>query len=141
MGNAGIVMETRAEPVLVQFSAGDVVEGRLESIDRVLIKGKPGVKYTVRNGELEVASGTICFLGGFSSFFGTYQLNAKLRVQDRGHWVIITCVGQDERIKRGGNCMKLFKVQTSACRVDLESEPFPPFGAGGSAHDTGCVRD
>jgi hypothetical protein len=131
-------MERRTEPVLVQFSAGDVVEGRLESIERAVIKGKPGVKYTVRNGELDMTRGTVRFVGGFSSFFGTYQLNAKLRIEDRGHWVIITCVGEDERIRRGGNCMKLFEVQTSSCRVGLELETLPNSGRPGAKGNPGC---
>jgi hypothetical protein len=139
MGYAGVVMETRAEPVLVQFSAGDVVEGRLESVDRVLIKGKPGVKYTVRNGELDITSGGPRFTGGFSSFFGTYQLNTKLRVEDRGHWVMIACVGEDQRVKRGGNCMKLFEVKTSSRRVSLESGPLPNNGRTGAENTMGCT--
>lgn len=97
-----IEMVEREEPRFAQFTTGDVVEGMLVSIDRVTVKEKPCVKYTVREED-----------GGYVQFLGTHQLNTKLRPTDRGHYVSIRCEGEDTMVKRGENCMKVFKVLVS----------------------------
>ncbi len=65
--------------------------------------GKPATRYTVKDAE----TGEPVF------FFGTYQLDSKLRVSDVGHYVNITCEGADQAAGRNGNAMKLFKVLIS----------------------------
>lgn len=99
---ANPVMEERQEPRLVSFSTGDVVEGVLVAIERKTVKEKPGVQYTV----VQSDSIPVCF-------WGTHQLNMKLRPDDRGHFVSIRCEGEDTMVGREGNNMKVFKVLVS----------------------------
>jgi len=101
MGNEIKMME-RDEPRRVQFSTGDVVEGVLMMADRVTVKEKPCIRYTVRQDD-----------GLYVQFLGTHQLNLKLRPEDRGHYVSIRCEGEDVTVKKGDNCMKVFKVLIS----------------------------
>lgn len=101
-----LTMKERQDPKFIQFSTGDVVEGMLVGIERVLIKGKSGVRYTVQEDG-----------GALVAFIGTYQLNTKLRIDDKGHRVDIRCVGEDVTVKRGDNCMKVFEVRVSDERV------------------------
>lgn len=95
-------MRERQEPKHVTFAAGDVVEGKLVSIERIAIKGQPGIRYTVQKED-----------GEYVSFFGTWQLNTKLRKDDVLHYVRIVCEGEDTGVKRGDNNMKVFTVQVS----------------------------
>ena len=99
---ADAVMVEREEPRFVNFSTGDVVEGILVSIERVAVKDKPAIRYTVKEQD-----------GDYVCSIGTHQLNTKLRVTDRGHLVSIRCEGEDVMVKRGDNCMKVFKVLVS----------------------------
>jgi hypothetical protein len=104
---AEMEMETREEPKQIKFAEGDVCEGVLLSVDKAMVKQKPAVSYTVRLDSGEQVS-----------FLGTYQLNRKLRVEDRGHRIAVICRGEDPNVKRGENCMKLFDVKVSKLRVN-----------------------
>jgi hypothetical protein len=66
------------------------------------VKDKPCVRYTVREEN-----------GLYAQFIGTHQLNTKLRVTDKGHYVDIRCEGEDAMVRRGENCMKVFTVLVS----------------------------
>lgn len=96
------VMIERKEPRFVKFAVGEVVNGILVSIDKITIAEKVAFRYTVRQDD-----------GEFCSFIGTHQLNTKLRISDRGFYVSIRCEGEDKNVRRGENCMKLFKVLVS----------------------------
>jgi hypothetical protein len=102
------VMQEREEPRLIQFSTGDCVDGVLVSMEKLSIRdkatgeSKPAVKYVV-----EQDSGVLL------AFWGTHQLNMKLRPSDRGHLVSIRCEGEDTMVNRNGNNMKVFKVLVS----------------------------
>ncbi len=102
MQNGTAVMIEREEPKFVSFATGDVVEGVLLNIERIKVKDKPAIRYTVRLDDKT-----------FASFVGTHHLNTKLRVDDIGHYVSITCQGEDTMVKRGDNCMKVFRVLVS----------------------------
>jgi hypothetical protein len=99
-------MQEREEPKFIRFGQGDVCEGILIAIEKVMVNQKPAARYTVRladNSEV--------------SFIGTNQINRKLRIGDEGHRVQIICTGEDTNVKKGDNCMKLFKVRVSKNRV------------------------
>jgi hypothetical protein len=95
-------MEEREEPKFIRFTTGDVCEGVLVLIEKAIVNKRPAVRYTVRLDD-----------GSEVSFIGTNQLNRKLRAEDAGHAVEIICEGEDQNVKRGDNCMKLFKVKVS----------------------------
>lgn len=99
---ANPVMEERHDPRQISFSTGDVVEGILAGVERRTVKEKLGIRYSVLQND-----------GVLVCFWGTYQLNEKLRPADRGHYVSIRCEGEDTMVKRGDNCMKVFKVLVS----------------------------
>jgi len=94
-------MKERTEPDFIQFRPGDVVEGVLVSVQRIMVQGKPAVRYTVDGG------------GKLYAFLGTYQLNTKLRPSDVGHWVAVRYEGEDTNVKRGENSMRIFTVAVS----------------------------
>ena len=102
MQNGTLLMVERQEPRFQSFAAGDVVEGVLTEIRRVTVKGNIAVRYTVRQDD----DTYVCFLGA-------YQIDTKLRTSDTGHRVSIACIGADTSVRRGGNCMKVFKVHVS----------------------------
>ena len=95
-------MIERAEPRHVKFVTGEVIDGILVSIERRVVDDKPGIYYTVLESD-----------GTSVGFWGTHQLNTKLRPTDRGHHVSIRCEGTDTMIGRNGNNMKVFKVLVS----------------------------
>jgi hypothetical protein len=95
-------MVERMEPRFVNFLTGDVVEGVLCTAERVSIKEKPCIRYTVKQDD-----------GFYVQLIGTHQLSTKLRTEDRGHYVSIRCEGEDVTVKKGDNCMKVFKVLIS----------------------------
>jgi hypothetical protein len=84
------------------------VEGELLSImgqtirDKQTNATKRAVKYRVLlpNGD------TVCFIG-------PHQVNEMLRMDHVGHLVSIECVGEDTAVKRGENCMKVFRICVS----------------------------
>ena len=101
--------EERKDPTKYEFGDGAQLLGVLVNVERVSVRdtatgiGKPATRYTVKDAE----TGEPVF------FFGTYQLDSKLRVSDVGHYVNITCEGADQAAGRNGNAMKLFKVLIS----------------------------
>jgi len=109
-------MIEREEPKFVSFATGDVIEGVLTDIERTNVKDKRTgavsscVRYTVEEQD-----------GKCVQFLGTHQLNSKLRPGDRGHAVSIRCEGEDTMVKRGDNCMKVFKVLVSEQPVSAAS--------------------
>jgi hypothetical protein len=107
-------METREDPRFVTFNAGDVVEGILLSIQPVQIKDKSAVRYVVREEGGELVS-----------FLGTFQINSRIHGTDRGHKIIIRCIGEDTMVKRGENFMKVFEIQVSKKSVIKMPAPIP----------------
>jgi hypothetical protein len=101
-------METREEPRFITFEKGEVYEGVLVAIERVQVgtPPKPSVRYTIQGDN-----------GKLGAFLGTYQLNTKLHTEDKGHRVAITYTGENEAVKRGDNCMKVFDVKVSRERI------------------------
>ena len=102
----GIEMEERHEPEFVRFDAGDLVEGVLLLRERITVKGKPVIRYT-----LEKPTG-LCV-----TFLGTANLISRLRTDDIGHFVQIVCKGEDQMVKKGDNFMKVFEVNVSKAAV------------------------
>jgi len=96
----------RKEPIKFEFGEGAVLTGVLTNVERVKVRDsrtdlpKDAVRYAVD----EIESGEAVF------FFGTHQLNGKLRPSDIGHYVRIVCEGEDRSVSRNGNAMKIFKV-------------------------------
>jgi hypothetical protein len=109
-------METREEATKIEFADGDVCDGVLVSIEKVMVREKvDGGAPERRNAAIRY---TVRFEDGSEGFFhGTHQLNRKLRPEDRGHRVVIICRGEDPNVRRGENCMKLFDVRVSKNRV------------------------
>jgi len=99
---ANTEMVEREEPRHVKFATGEVIEGILVSLERRVVEDKPGIYYTVLQAD-----------GVAVGFWGTHQLNTKLRPTDRGHQVSIRCEGTDTMVGRAGNNMKVFKVLVS----------------------------
>ena len=104
-------METREEPRFVQFGAGEIVAGTLIGIQPIIVRDKRAIRYTVQEDD-----------GSFVAFIGTYQLNTKLRTDDRLKRIEIRCIGEDTMVKRGENCMKVFEVKVSKDRVKTNAE-------------------
>lgn len=105
MSNAVAVkseMEERKEPRFVQFAEGEIVEGLLVSVLRVKIENKDAVRYIVLQDDDELVS-----------FLGTYMINTKLSLADKGHRISVRYEGENKAVKRGENCMKTFAVMVS----------------------------
>jgi len=107
-----LTWEEREEPRFIQFRTGDAVEGILLAVEEVNIKGKRAMKYYVQEPGIKIKT---CFLG-------THQINMKLDFSDIGHPVRIRCEGEDTMVKRGENCMKVFKIQVAKERVTTDGE-------------------
>ena len=101
-----VEMIERLGPTFVQFSPGETVEGVLLSRHRVLIQGKPAIKYLVSDEGTEYA------------FLGTYQINEKLLASHVGKRVRVQYEGEDAYVGRGGNKMRHFRVWVSEKIVD-----------------------
>jgi hypothetical protein len=91
-------MVERSEPHFVIFNPGDVVEGTLVEIERIQVKGKPGLRYTLDDH------------GQLYRFLGTYQINEKLQMGDIGKWVRVRYEGENRSVERAGNRMRIFRV-------------------------------
>jgi hypothetical protein len=104
-------MEERKEPELIKFADGEVVEGELIAIERILVgeERKPAVRYVLRDIDTN----------GLVAFIGVHQINQKLRPEDRGHFVSVRYEGEDKTVSRNGNAMKLFKVRVSKQKVSI----------------------
>jgi len=106
----------RKEPEFIKFeSAGEVVDGELVRVDAIDVGER---KQRVNRYTLEVDD-----KGTRVSFLGAYQIDSKLTPRDIGHWVEITCLGEDPNVSRNGNAMKLFCVRVSAHPVKRVTEP------------------
>ena len=96
----------RKDPIKFEFGEGVRLDGILIKVERVKVRDsrtdlpKDAVRYIVEESE----SGEAVF------FFGTHQLDGKIRPVDIGHYVRIICEGEDTSVSRNGNAMKVFKV-------------------------------
>lgn len=95
-------METRELPKKMKFQEGDFVEGILIGILPLTVNGKECTLYTVMQND-----------DSLIEFLGTWQLDKKLRITDRGHRISIKCTGEDSTVQKGENKMKLFEVKVS----------------------------
>jgi|GEM_PF-2525299 len=102
-------MEERKEPELVKFAEGEVIEGELIRVDSILVGEEKNrvALYTVR----DLDTGKLC------CFRGLYQIDRKLRLQDRGHFIQVRYEGEDKTVIRNGNAMKMFHVRVSKQKV------------------------
>jgi hypothetical protein len=106
---AAMNFSERKDPQKYEFGDGVMLQGTLTNVERVQVRDqknglqKSANRYTVQ----EVESGEPVF------FFGTHQLDTKLRPSDVGHVIVVTCEGEDKSVSRNGNAMKIFKVMVS----------------------------
>jgi len=122
-------METREEPRFINFATGDTLEGELLSVEEIAVKEKRAVRYTLKEPDRDI---WVCFLG-------THMLNSKLRLSDVGHYVQITCEGEDTTVKRGENCMKVFDVKVS--REKVHAGLFKPTEPKPESSDPASISD
>jgi hypothetical protein len=108
MDARAVEMVERREPHFVVFRVGDVVEGILVEIERVQVKGKSGLRYTVDDS------------GQLYRFLGTYQINEKIQIGDVGKRVRIRYEGEDTSVERAGNRMRVFRVFVSPAPANQE---------------------
>ena len=95
----GIECEECLKPELVRFQTGDVLEGVLLQRNRVILGGKPAIQYL-----LEKPNGMVV------KFNGTADIIEKIQPGYVGHFLSITCIGEDQMVKRGDNYMKVFEI-------------------------------
>jgi hypothetical protein len=124
--------ESRPDPKKFEFGDGAELTGVLLDVERRQIRdqktgvAKAAVRYTVR----EMATlEPLVFNPDPVFFYGTYQIDSKLRPSDVGHFVSILCKGEDKSVGRNGNAMKVFEVL-----VSKETGP-------GFAHDGTAITD
>ena len=98
----GIECEECLKPELVRFQTGDVLEGVLLQRNRVTLGGKPAIQYM-----LEKPNGMVV------KFNGTADIIEKIQPGYVGHFLSITCIGEDQMVKRGENYMKIFEIYRS----------------------------
>ena|SRR5215475_6390164 len=105
---AGYEMQERHEPELIKFGEGECVEGVLLNVVRVNVgePPKPVTKFIVDRGE-----------GDLVSFLGSYEIVAKLKMEDRGHFISVRYEGEDKSVTRNGNALKRFKVLVSKSAI------------------------
>ena len=91
-------------PELFQFTKqGQVLEGKLISIEPVLVKGKQAIEYLLANDE-----------GVRMTCLGTADLNKKINPDHIGHWIQVRYERDDSSFqKEGQSAMKVFKVLVS----------------------------
>lgn len=100
-------------PEKFDFGSGAQLVGILASLARGTVRDtrtnqpKPVVRYTVLEVDENLEIGRTVF------FHGTIQLDSMLRPDHVGHYVTITCTGEDRAAGRNGNSMKLFDVMVS----------------------------
>jgi hypothetical protein len=107
-------------PELYKFEKrGDVLSGVLSAITQIEIESedRPGQKQ-------RVTQFLISEHGRIFKLLGTYDLCQKLTRRYVGCMVRITFLGEDHKIKRGDNYMKVFDVQVKGSPSD-PSEPRP----------------
>jgi hypothetical protein len=99
---------TRETPELIKFDTpGKRIAGKLLSCTRIQIEGKTVLEY------LLTADGKKNF-----KFLGVYDLVQKIGPRDAGSLVAITYLGEDEKVGRGNNKMKVFDVQVKPAPQD-----------------------
>lgn len=121
----GAVNWVRRKPAQkFEWGTGANLLGILTAVSKVSIRdqrsnaSKVVTRYNVQDDEREMVF-----------FFGSVQLDELLRPSDVGHYVNITCTGEDKTANRNGNAMKIFDVQ-----VSQETAP-------GWAHDGTPITD
>lgn len=91
-------------PEQIKFVSGEVREGVLEGIVKVRLEsGGITSRYVMRS-----LNGRDRF-----QFLGTYMLNQMLSPDMVGHYLEITCVGEDANVQRNGRKMMVFEVACS----------------------------
>jgi hypothetical protein len=96
-------MVERIEPRFVKFEdAGDMIEGRLVKIERIKTEGGTAARYTVEQPDFE----EVCFLG-------VHQIDSKVRMDDKGHYIKVIYGGESKTVSKSGNAMKEFAVKVS----------------------------
>lgn len=100
---------------------GSTVSGKLVSITRIEVKGKPVVQYILATGVKDPAR---------IKFLATYDLAQKLTTAHKGMLVRIKYLGEDETVKSKGNAMKVFDVHV---KPDPNAVP--------EGRDTGPITD
>jgi hypothetical protein len=91
-------------PELHTWTVGEVVSGKLLSVERVSVKGKSVVQYVLHSGIISAGKDSRF------KFLGTYDLTQKLTPAHRGMLVRIKYLGEDATVKKGENAMKVFDV-------------------------------
>lgn len=106
--------EERKDPKKIEWVDGLLIEGVLLAVESVMIRdrreaerGRDVQKSTMRYTVLEDETNEPVF------FFGTHQLNQKLRPTDIGRFVSIRCEGDDKEAGRNGQAMKVFNIKVS----------------------------
>lgn len=102
-GRRRITWVKRVPPKKYEWGKGAPLSGLLTTALETNLRGKPAMRYTVREMETDERF----------FFYGTVQLNEQLEPADVGHYVLITCTGEDTHAGRNGNPMKLFEVSVS----------------------------
>jgi hypothetical protein len=108
-GGSAVNWIERKPPKKFDFAEGAVLVGILVSHETGMLRdkqtGQPKKvnRYTVEDQD---SKETVFF-------HGTVQLDSMLRPNDVGHFVSVTCTGEDKEAGRNKNAMKLFKVLIS----------------------------
>lgn len=109
--------ETKDTPELVKFDKpGVILAGELLSCTTIEIERKPVTQYLI------TIDGKKIF-----KFLGTFDLVQKLGRADVGSLVRIEYLGEDEKVSRNGNAMKVFDVHTKKREQgppERDSRPF-----------------
>jgi hypothetical protein len=97
-------MQERKAPELIQFTKeGQILEGKLISIEPVVVKGKEAIEYLFADER-----------GQRMTCLGTADLNKKIHPGDIRHWVKIRYERDDSSFKKEGqSAMKIFNVDVS----------------------------
>lgn len=97
----GRTLVERPSPELFSFSTpGDFVKGVLSAIDRVEVKGKPTIQFTVDDAAENKTY----------KILGTYDLNQKIKKSDIGSFLQIVYKGENKEVKKGDNFLRMFGV-------------------------------
>lgn len=112
----------RKDPEFVKLLEGEMLEGILRDVSRVMIGDRERPKRPVVRFLIETAPGELVAL------LGTFDLAMKLRMEDRGHAVRIRYEGENKNVTRHGNAMKCFHVEVNRLLVhtDAVSESVKP---------------
>jgi hypothetical protein len=90
----------RKLPNIFKFeSTGEVLEGLLVQIRKTQTQGKPTLEYVILQAD-----------GQTQKILGTWDINSKIFLHDVGCVVQITYVGENRKVKRGENFLRVFRV-------------------------------